>query len=130
VAERLKTILCIDDEPGILDLIELILKREGFNFVGVQGGRGGIAAVREVRPDLVLLDLMMPDVNGWEIYWQMKADVATENIPVIIVTVRAGSMDRVMAQQIAKVDDYVIKPFIPGELVRCIHEVLEQGRTQ
>ena len=125
MAERLKTILCIDDEPGILDLIELILKREGFNFVGVQGGRGGIAAVREVRPDLVLLDLMMPDVNGWEIYWQMKADVATKDIPVIIVTVRARSMDRVMAQHIAKVDDYVTKPFLPEELVRRIHTVLE-----
>ena len=125
MAERLKTILCIDDEPGILDLIELILKREGFNFVGVQGGREGIAAVREVSPDLVLLDLMMPDVSGWEIYGQMKADVATKDIPVIIVTVRTGSMDRVMAQHIAKVDDYVTKPFIPEELVRRIHTVLE-----
>ncbi len=130
MAERLKTIICIDDEPGILDLIELILKREGFNFVGVQGGRGGIEAVRELRPDLVLLDLMMPDVNGWEVYWQMKADEATKDIPVIIVTVRAGSKDRVMAQQIAKVDAYLTKPFLPEELVQRIHEVLGQGESR
>jgi DNA-binding response OmpR family regulator len=130
MVEKLKTIICIDDEPGILDLIELILKREGFNFVGVQGGRGGIEAVRELRPDLVLLDLMMPDVNGWEVYWQMKADEATKDIPVIIVTVRAGSKDRVMAQQIAKVDAYLTKPFLPEELVQRIHEVLGQGETR
>lgn len=130
MAEGLKTIVCIDDEPGILDLIELILKRESFNFVGVQGGRGGIEAVRELRPDLVLLDLMMPDVNGWEVYWQMKADEATKDIPVIIVTVRAGSKDRVMAQYIAKVDAYLTKPFLPEELVQRIHEVLGQGGTR
>ena len=69
-----KQILCIEDEPEMIDLIRLILGRRGFEVSGAAGGTGGIKAVREQLPDLVLLDLMMPDMDGWEVYQQMKAE--------------------------------------------------------
>ena len=69
-----KRILCIEDEPEMIDLIRLILSRRGFEVVGAAGGVEGIKLVREMLPDLVLLDLMMPDMDGWEVYQQMKAD--------------------------------------------------------
>jgi CheY-like chemotaxis protein len=72
--KSVKFILCIEDEPEMIDLIRLILERRGFNVQGAAGGTEGIKKVRELRPDLVLLDLMMPDLDGWEVYQQMKAD--------------------------------------------------------
>ncbi len=69
-----KRILCIEDEPEMIDLIRLILGRRGFQVNGASGGQDGLQAVRTELPDLVLLDLMMPDMDGWEVYQQMKAD--------------------------------------------------------
>jgi DNA-binding response OmpR family regulator len=80
--------------------------------------------VREEPPDLVLLDLMMPDLDGWEVYQQMKADERTRSIPVIVVTAKAQNIDRVLAMHIAKVDDYITKPFSPQELLLSVERVL------
>ncbi len=102
-----KFILCIEDEPEMIDLIRLILERRGFKVQGAAGGMEGIRKVRELHPDLVLLDLMMPDMDGWEVYQQMKADEATRDIPVIVVTAKAQSIDKVLGLHIAKVDDYI-----------------------
>ncbi len=121
-----KHILCIEDEPDMIDLIRLILLRRGFTFDGASGGEEGLRKVRETHPDLVLLDLMMPDLDGWEVYQQMKADEKTRNIPVIIVTAKAQSIDKVLGLQIAKVDDYIAKPFSPNELVESIQRVLSK----
>jgi len=121
-----KHILCIEDEPDMIDLIRLILSRRGFTFDGASGGEEGLRKVRETHPDLVLLDLMMPDLDGWEVYQQMKADEKTRNIPVIIVTAKAQSIDKVLGLQIAKVDDYIAKPFSPNELVESIQRVLSK----
>jgi DNA-binding response OmpR family regulator len=76
-------------------------------------------------PDLVLLDLMMPDMDGWEVYQQMKADEKTKNIPVIVVTAKAQSIDRVLGLHIAKVDDYIAKPFSPQDLMNSVEKVLK-----
>jgi DNA-binding response OmpR family regulator len=73
---------------------------------------------------LVLLDLMMPDMDGWEVYQQMKADDELKNIPVIVVTAKAQSIDKVLGLHIAKVDDYVTKPFGPQELLQSVNKVL------
>ena len=121
-----KHILCIEDEPDMIDLIRLILLRRGFTFDGASGGEEGLRKVRETHPDLVLLDLMMPDLDGWEVYQQMKADEKTRDIPVIIVTAKAQSIDKVLGLQIAKVDDYIAKPFSPNELVESIQRVLSK----
>jgi len=119
-----KRILCIEDEAEMIDLIRLILGRHGFDVKGAAGGREGLELVCKEKPDLVLLDLMMPDMDGWEVYQQMKADEATRNIPVIVVTAKAQSIDKVLGLHIAKVDDYIAKPFSPQELLASIDTVL------
>jgi CheY-like chemotaxis protein len=97
-----KHIVCIEDEIEMIELIRLILGRRGFDVHGAPGGKEGLKMVRELLPDLVLLDLMMPEMDGWEVYQQMKADVSTRNIPVIVVTARAQNIDKVLGLHIAK----------------------------
>ncbi len=123
-AEKAKIILCIEDEQEMIDLIRLILSRRGFDIRGANRGEEGLKIIREVHPDLILLDLMMPDMDGWEVYQQMKADEKTKDIPVIVVTARAQSIDKVLGLHIAKVDDYIAKPFSPQELLTSVDNVL------
>ncbi len=120
----MKRILCIEDEPEMIDLIRLILGRRGFEVLGAAGGTAGLKEVREQLPDLVLLDLMMPDMDGWEVYQQMKAEDSTRGIPVIVVTAKAQSIDKVLGLHIAKVDDYIAKPFSPQDLLNSVEKVL------
>ena len=122
---NLKCILCIEDEPEMIDLIRLILGRRGFEVKGANGGVEGLQMIRQEKPDLVLLDLMMPDMDGWEVYQQMKADERTKGIPVIVVTAKAQSIDKVLGLHIAKVDDYIAKPFSPQELMSSVEKVLK-----
>ena len=119
-----KRILCIEDEPDMIDLMHVILERKGYTVMGAAGGQEGAKKVVELLPDLVLLDLMMPDMDGWEVYQQMKANEQTRDIPVIIVTAKAQSIDKVLGLHIAKVDDYIAKPFSPAELVESVERVL------
>jgi len=121
-------ILCIEDEPEMIDLIRLILNRKGFEVSGANGGKEGLDSVRKDKPDLVLLDLMMPDMDGWEVYQQMKADETTRDIPVIVVTAKAQSIDKVLGLHIAKVDDYIAKPFSPQELLNSVDTVLSRKK--
>ena len=93
-------------------------------LAGCSGGREGLETVRRLKPDLVLLDLMMPDMDGWEVYQQMKADDELKDIRVIVVTAKAQSIDKVLGLHIAKVDDYVTKPFGPQELLHSVNKVL------
>lgn len=118
-----KHILCIEDEPEMIDLIRLILGRRGFEVEGAAGGKEGLEKISEKIPDLVLLDLMMPDMDGWEVYQQMKADEKTKDIPVIVVTAKAQSIDKVLGLHIAKVDDYIAKPFSPQDLLNSVDKV-------
>lgn len=122
--QKSKMILCIEDEPEMIDLIRVILTRRGFEIRGANGGKEGIEIIRKEHPDLILLDLMMPEMDGWEVYQQMKADEATKNIPVIVVTARAQSIEKVLGLHIAKVDDYIVKPFSPQELLTSVEKVL------
>jgi DNA-binding response OmpR family regulator len=124
MAEEKKVVVCIEDEPEMIDLVKLILGRKGFDLVGAVGGREGLDTVRRLKPDLVLLDLMMPDMDGWEVYQQMKADEELKDIPVVVVTAKAQSIDKVLGLHIAKVDDYVTKPFGPQELLQSVRKVL------
>ena len=121
-----KRILCIEDEAEMIDLIRLILGRRGYDVHGAPGGVEGIKQVKETIPDLVLLDLMMPDMDGWEVYQQMKADPALRDIPVIVVTAKAQNIDKVLGLHIAKVDDYIAKPFSPQELMDSVDKVFNK----
>jgi DNA-binding response OmpR family regulator len=126
---NLKCILCVEDEPEMIDLMRLILGRRGFEVKGANGGVEGLKMIRQELPDLVLLDLMMPDMDGWEVYQQMKADERTKNIPVIVVTAKAQSIDKVLGLHIAKVDDYIAKPFSPQDLMNSVEKVLGKSKT-
>ena len=119
-----KTIVHIEDEPEMVDLVKLILGRKGYQVIGATGGQEGLDSIREHVPDLVLLDLMMPDVEGWDVFQQIRADDALKHIPVIVVTAKAQNIDKVLGLHIAKVDDYISKPFSPQELVDSIEKVL------
>lgn len=123
-------ILCIEDEAEMIDLIRLILGRRGYEVRGANGGRQGLELMRQERPDLVLLDLMMADMDGWEVYQRMKNDAALSDIPVIVVTAKAQSIDRVLGLHIAKVDDYITKPFSPQELLTAVEKVLKKNKKQ
>jgi len=125
---KLKRILCIEDESEMIDLIRLILGRRGFDVIGASGGVEGLEMIRQEKPDLILLDLMMPDMDGWEVYQQMKADEETRNIPVVVVTAKAQSIDKVLGLHIAKVDDYIAKPFSPQELLNSVEKVLDRSK--
>ncbi|MCC7118920.1 MAG: response regulator [Anaerolineales bacterium] len=119
-----KKILCIEDEAEMIDLIRLILGRRGFEVQGATGGVEGVKKVKATLPDLVLLDLMMPDMDGWEVYQQIKADETTRKIPVIVVTAKAQNIDKVLGLHIAKVDDYITKPFSPQDLLASVEKIL------
>ncbi|MGH2606637.1 MAG: response regulator transcription factor [Anaerolineales bacterium] len=127
MAEAQKRVVCIEDEPEMIDLVRLILGRKGFRVIGANGGIEGIDAVRKEKPDLVLLDLMMPDMDGWEVYQQMKADPELRSIPVVVVTAKAQSIDKVLGLHIAKVDDYITKPFGPQELLESVEKILSNS---
>jgi DNA-binding response OmpR family regulator len=122
--ENGKRVVCIEDEPEMIDLFRLILGRRGFEVFGAHGGLEGLALVASEKPDLVLLDLMMPDMDGWEVYQRMKSDEALRSIPVVVVTAKAQSIDKVLGLHIAKVDDYITKPFGPQELLESVEKIL------
>ncbi len=117
-------VVCIEDEPEMIDLVRMILSRRGFDVFGAPSGQEGLQMIEHMRPDLVLLDLMMPDMDGWEVYQRMKANSALKHIPVIVVTAKAQSIDKMLGLHIAKVDDYITKPFGPAELLNSIEKVL------
>ncbi len=125
-AARQPVILCIEDEPEMIDLIRLILERRGYKVLGAIGGEEGIKALEGQVPDLILLDLMMPDIDGWEVFRQVRANPRLQHVPVVVVTAKAQSIDKVLGLHIAKVDDYITKPFGPQELIEAVERVLSR----
>ena len=128
MVEQMRRLVYIEDEEEMIDLVRLILVRRGFEVLGAGGGRQGLELIRQNLPDLVWLDLMMPDMDGWDVYQQMKSEEATRDIPVVVVTAKAQSIDKVLGLHIAKVDDYISKPFSPQELVDSIEKVLSRRK--
>ncbi|HUF38183.1 MAG TPA: response regulator [Anaerolineales bacterium] len=122
--DRVK-IFCIEDDVEMIELLKLVLERRGFQFLSAENGPDGLAGIRAEQPDLILLDLMMAEMDGWEVYRQLKMDEGMRRIPVMVVTAKAQAVDRVLGLHIAKVDDYVTKPFSPIDLVGRIERLLE-----
>ena len=119
-----RRIVYIEDEFDMIDLVRVILGQKGYEVIGAIGGREGLTIVQQELPDLVLLDLMMPDMDGWEVYQQMRAEETTREIPVIIITAKAQNIDKVLGLNIAKVDDYISKPFSPQDLIDSVESVI------
>ncbi|MBS0663397.1 MAG: response regulator transcription factor [Verrucomicrobia bacterium] len=120
-------ILVVDDEPDALELLGFKLREAGFAPLFATDGLKALAAVRAERPDLVVLDLMLPELDGLEVCKLMRRDPSTAGIPVLMLTAKAAEMDRVVGLELGA-DDYVTKPYSPRELVLRIRKLLK--RTQ
>jgi phosphate regulon transcriptional regulator PhoB len=121
-------VLVVEDERDVADLIRYNLTKEGYDVVVAPTGSDALKQAREVHPDLVLLDIMVPQLNGWEVCRRLKQDVETKNIPVIMVTGRVEEGDKVLGFEMGA-DDYVTKPFSPRELLARIRAVARRGRA-
>jgi DNA-binding response OmpR family regulator len=122
VQDQKGTIVVVDDEPNIADLVDLYLAREGFRVLKTETGEGGLQAVKDHRPRLVVLDVGLPDVDGLEVCKRLRA---TSQIPVIFLTARDSEVDRVLGLELGG-DDYLTKPFSPAELVARVKAVLRR----
>ena len=118
-------ILVVEDEPDLLDLVVYNLRKEGFKPVRAESGEKALALARDERPDLVLLDLMMPGLDGLEVCRRLRANDATAEIPIVMVTARAEESDAVVGLSVGA-DDYVKKPFGMKELVARVRAVLRR----
>jgi len=109
-------ILAVDDELNILELLKYNLSKEGYQFIGVTNGRDAIKAANEEKPDLIILDIMLPEMDGCDILRTLKSNKSTMSIPVIMLSARGDVMDKVIGLELGA-DDYVTKPFSPREIL-------------
>jgi DNA-binding response OmpR family regulator len=115
-------VLVADDDPIILRLLQVNLRLEGFEVESASRGEDVLAKAREVRPDLILLDVMMPGVTGWDVAGRLREDQETAGIPVVFLSARTQEEDRKRGKELG-VAAYVSKPFDPGELVALIRRL-------
>ncbi|MGH8058264.1 MAG: response regulator [Candidatus Entotheonellia bacterium] len=120
-------VLVIDDEADIVGLVRYHLEKAGMQCVGGMDGSQALGLVREHRPDLLILDLMLPGLEGLEICRQLRRDATTAHLPIIMLTARAEEVDRVVGLEVGA-DDYVVKPFSPRELVARIKAILRRAQ--
>jgi two-component system phosphate regulon response regulator PhoB len=116
----------VDDEPEAVELVEFNLKQAGFEVVTAGDGAEALKKARAVLPGLVLLDLMLPEVDGLEVCKMLRRDPATASIPIIMVTAKAAEIDRILGLELGA-DDYITKPFSPRELVLRVKKMLQRG---
>ena len=121
-------ILVVDDEPDALEVLGFKLREAGYTPIFAKDGTRAIALARDERPDLIVLDLMLPEVDGLEVCKILRRDPSTSSIPIIMLTARAAEMDRVLGLELGA-DDYVTKPFSPRELVIRIRKQLARARS-
>ena len=119
-------ILSIEDDAEMQGLIQLILERKGHRVIGVKHGEAGLELIKSLKPDVLLLDLMLPDIDGWEIYRQMKADAEMATVPVIIVSAKSERQDAVDGFQVLAHDCYLQKPFEVSDLIETVYKMLER----
>ena len=118
-------ILCIEDDPDMIDYIKLILGKAGYEVIGANGGVEGLEAMRRERPDLVLLDLMMPGMDGAEVLLRKKEDAAICDLPVIALTALDSPFDQIMWLARTDLQDFIVKSKLPRrELIARIERVL------
>ena len=122
-----KRILIVEDEKDVVDLLTLNLRKAGgFTISIANDGAAGLAKAREEKPDIIILDLMLPKMPGLEVCKIMKSEVATRHIPILMLTARAEEIDRIVGLEFGA-DDYVTKPFSPREVILRIKAILRRG---
>jgi DNA-binding response OmpR family regulator len=120
-----QTILVVDDEPPILDLIASYLRADGFNVHTAQDGPGALAQARAVRPDLIVLDVMLPGMDGMEVCRRIQQEF---DVYILMLTARAEEIDKIVGLSVGA-DDYLTKPFSPRELVMRVKAILRRSRA-
>ena len=119
--EQKKTVLIVEDEKNIVDIIRFNLQRTGYNTLEAYDGEAGLAMAREKKPDLILLDVMMPKMMGFDVCRALRAE--GDNVPVIILTAREEEEDKILGLEIGA-DDYITKPFSMRELLARVKDAL------
>ncbi len=117
-----ETILVVDDESNIVELARMYLQQAGFHIESAADGQQALSLARRLHPALVVLDLMLPDLDGWEVCRRLRAE---SDLPIIMLTARADDVDRIVGLELGA-DDYVTKPFNPRELVARVRAVLRR----
>jgi two-component system phosphate regulon response regulator PhoB len=123
------SVLVIDDEPDLLELVRINLEQAGYRTSTAASGRAALEALRRSRPDLIVLDLMLPDVSGMDVCRRLRSDPETADLPIIMLTAKADEVDRVVGFELGA-DDYVTKPFSPRELVLRVGAVLRRKTAE
>ena len=125
--QRLGRVLVLEDERDVAELIRYTLAKEGYGVLLTTNGADALRLAREAPPDVILLDILVPQLNGWEVCRRLKEDPDLAGIPVIMVTGRVDEGDKVLGFELGA-DDYVTKPFSPRELIARIRAVARRGR--
>ncbi|WP_298820872.1 response regulator transcription factor [Chloroflexus sp.] len=120
------TILVVDDDPGIIRLVCSYLEQAGFRVLSANDGNTARRMIRQEHPDLVILDLMLPDADGFDIARSLRADDATAHLPIVMLTARVDDTDRIVGLELGA-DDYITKPFNPREVVARVRAVLRRA---
>ncbi|WP_418790543.1 response regulator [Phosphitispora sp. TUW77] len=122
-------ILVVDDEPHIVELIRFNLVKEGYNVISAQDGLKAYEMAAEYKPDLIILDLMLPVMDGFEVCRQMQKNPELSEIPIIMLTARSEEIDKVLGLEIGA-DDYITKPFSPRELIARVKARLRRATVK
>ena len=118
-------ILIVDDEPNIIELAKLYLEREGFKVEGVSTGKDALTRQETGKPDLIVLDLMLPDIDGFDVCRRIRAK---SNVPILMLTARKEDVDKIIGLELGA-DDYLTKPFNPRELVARVKAILRRNQS-
>jgi two-component system response regulator ResD len=121
-----KAILVVDDEPNIVELVKLYLAREGYTVVPAHDGREALERFAQDKPALVVLDLMLPELDGWEVCRRIRRE---SDVPIIMLTARGEDIDKIVGLELGA-DDYLAKPFNPRELLARVRAVLRRSGPQ
>ena len=121
-------ILVVDDERDVVDLVRYHLNRAGFDVISALTGPAGLAAAQETRPSAIMLDLMLPQMSGTEVFKALKRNNQTSGIPILMLTAKTATSERIAGLELG-VDDYITKPFSPRELVLRIQNLLRRLRS-
>jgi two-component system alkaline phosphatase synthesis response regulator PhoP len=124
-----RTILVVDDEPGIVTLARDYLERAGFRVLSAGDGTAGLRLARTERPNLIVLDLMLPGIDGLDVIRALRGDPATRSLPVIMLTARVEEADMLIGLELGA-DDYITKPFSPRALVARVRAVLRRSEGE
>jgi DNA-binding response OmpR family regulator len=121
-------VLVAEDEPGILESLDFILRRAGWSISTVTDGEAALDAVRELHPRVMVLDLMLPKRTGFEVLKQMKADKATRDVPVLILTAKGQQRDRQIAEELGA-DGFVTKPYANDDVIGAVRRLFDKVRA-